>query len=109
VVEERRIIEARAYVDARISTAAAATGTAIGKARKQLRDEVIALADEIGDHCAGLERRIKEQEKRIAGLEGTVTELLAALERKVEDLEQRAVLRTVKPRLIAGRGSDGAA
>lgn len=75
---EQRWVEQ--IIDQRLKGAFAdGVGAALGTVRAQLRQEI-----------AGLQNRIKEQEARIAGLESTVTDLLAALERRVEGLEQSA-------------------
>jgi hypothetical protein len=65
------------------------------------------LAKEIGAVCGQLERRIAELEDRLTKSEVAVTELLLEQERRLADLEQRAVMKPPpKPKLV---GSDGAA
>ena len=97
--EERRIREERAHA---AGIAAATSSAALRQVRKKIMSAVVKLAEEVGTDVEDLQARIKQQDVRIAELEATVTDLLSALERKVDGLEQRAVLKTAKPRLVAG-------
>jgi len=75
-----------------------AIGIAIARLRKQLRDEMHEFAEGLGEDFAGLEKQL---EARAIKSDTAVTELLMELERRLADLEQRAVTKPPpKPKLV---------
>jgi len=74
---------------------------------KAYSDKTITpLADEIGRHCGRTDNRIDALEKRLGESDAAVVELLRALEARLDQLEQRAIQRPEKPRLVASGGAD---
>lgn len=83
---------AEAIVDRKIKAFAESYGEEIGKFLAEIGNEDAARTKAADAVLA----------ERITALENTVTELMSALERKVDDLERRAVLKPTRPQLVGG-------
>lgn len=87
-----------------------ASGIYIRRACAQLRDEMVKLAEEVAATEAATENklagRIADLEARLERSDAAVVDLLLQIERRLGELEQRAVLRPIKPQLVSGGGGD---
>ena len=74
----------------------------VGIVKATARDPALEpVVKEIGTICGKLNRRITDLEDRLAKSEAATVELILELERKVAELEQRAVMKPPpKPKLV---------